>query len=259
MVVVPAIMTYRYLVAEAGPSAQLTPSSLCTMSEPPPHSEITLIGHRGCLAQAPENTHQAIEAAAPHVDMIELDVQRCGSGELVVFHDDDLARLTDATGPVRETDWATLRTLSVGDSDQSIPRLAAALAAVPPGTAVNLELKHGGMAEQVLSVTAGAENRVVYSAFDVATLRALRAASGSAELALLVDTGDDLSVATATALDCVAIHPHYELVSTTPVLADAHDAGLAVNVWTVTDPTVAKRLVAAGVDGLFVNRWDLLA
>ena len=49
-----------------------------------------------------ENTLVAIERAAPDADMIELDVRRCGSGELVAIHDPDLDRVTGATGRVAD-------------------------------------------------------------------------------------------------------------------------------------------------------------
>jgi glycerophosphoryl diester phosphodiesterase len=38
----------------------------------------------------------------------------------------------------------------------------------------------------------------------------------------------------------------------------AHRAGLAVNVWTIDDRATATALLAAGVDGLIVDRWDVL-
>ena len=75
--------------------------------------DVTLIGHRGCAAQYPENTVGAIERAAPHVDAVEIDVRRCGSGEVVVVHDADLGRLTGASGSVADADYDELRDLTV--------------------------------------------------------------------------------------------------------------------------------------------------
>jgi glycerophosphoryl diester phosphodiesterase len=36
-------------------------------------------------------------------------------------------------------------------------------------------------------------------------------------------------------------------------VADAHAAGLRVHAWTVDDARAARRLIRAGVDGLFTN------
>ncbi|WP_234978066.1 glycerophosphodiester phosphodiesterase family protein [Halanaerobium kushneri] len=56
-----------------------------------------LIAHRGASYAAPESTLPAVKIALESgVDYIELDVQRTKDGELVVFHDTNLLRLTDA-------------------------------------------------------------------------------------------------------------------------------------------------------------------
>jgi len=47
-----------------------------------------VIGHRGCADVYPENTVRAVTRAANFLDAVEVDVRRCGSGELVVFHDE---------------------------------------------------------------------------------------------------------------------------------------------------------------------------
>ena len=67
-------------------------------------SSVQIVAHRGASADAPENTLAAFEEAwRQGARMIELDVQQCASGELVVFHDDELARCTNAaTEPRRQ-------------------------------------------------------------------------------------------------------------------------------------------------------------
>ena len=62
-----------------------------------------IIGHRGASGYAPENTLEAFELAIRQgVSMIELDVHRCATGELVVIHDERVDRTTDGTGLVAE-------------------------------------------------------------------------------------------------------------------------------------------------------------
>ena len=58
-----------------------------------------VIGHRGAKGHIVENTLESIEKALElGVDGIEIDVFKCKSGELVVFHDKTLNRLTGAEG-----------------------------------------------------------------------------------------------------------------------------------------------------------------
>lgn len=56
-----------------------------------------LVAHRGASFDAPESTLPAVKAALESgIDYIELDVQRTKDGKLVIFHDTNLLRLTNA-------------------------------------------------------------------------------------------------------------------------------------------------------------------
>lgn len=69
-----------------------------------------VIGHRGAMGHVAENTIASIEKALElDVDMIEIDVFKIQSGEIVVFHDDKLDRLTDATGSIEMYDYKSLQ------------------------------------------------------------------------------------------------------------------------------------------------------
>jgi len=71
--------------------------------------------HRGASAEAPENTIAAFSLAlAEDADGIELDAQRCASGEVVVLHDESLARTTGFAAPVTHASYSVLRTLDAG-------------------------------------------------------------------------------------------------------------------------------------------------
>lgn len=81
------------------------------------------VGHRGARGFAPENTLSAFAKAAElGCDMVELDVHRSRDGALVVHHDDQLTRCTDAASrwPGRDNYFisdfslAELRTLDAG-------------------------------------------------------------------------------------------------------------------------------------------------
>ncbi|WP_423744712.1 glycerophosphodiester phosphodiesterase (plasmid) [Haladaptatus sp. SPP-AMP-3] len=214
----------------------------------PPTDSPNHIAHRGFADDYPENTPLAFERAADSADAIEMDVQRCGSGELVVFHDAKLGRLTDEHGLVQDTPWSVLRDLSILGSDETVPSLETALGAVPAGTAINLELKHVGMADRVLNAVGAVENEILLSSFDSRVLRNLRELDADVRLAYINQRGPNC-IDTAVDLDCACVHPRADLCDASFVTR-AHEAGLTVNSWTVDDEEGAAALAEAGVDGI---------
>src|SRR5262249_40045398 len=69
-----------------------------------------IIGHRGASNVETENTVPAFARARAHgADGVELDVMTCGTGEVVVFHDDDLGRLAHRPERIADTPFAVLR------------------------------------------------------------------------------------------------------------------------------------------------------
>ncbi|WP_121822664.1 glycerophosphodiester phosphodiesterase [Halostella salina] len=212
-----------------------------------------LIAHRGFAAEAPENTVAAVERAGALADAVEVDVRRCGSGELVVAHDATVDRVTDATGRVSEFSLAELRALDVLGTGEGIPPLSAVLDAVPDGVRVNLELKESGVAADAVAAADAADVDVFVSAFDPDVLRAVADADPGTPTAYLCTLRDDAPVATAAGLGCEALHPSFPLCLVTRIVGRAHDAGLDVNAWTVQRRSVAGLLDVCGVDGVIAD------
>ena len=102
-----------------------------------------LVAHRGDSSRFPQNTIAAIESAVEHgAGMIEIDVCKCKTGELVLYGERDLEEVTDGTGRVSQASFDYLRSLSVyapkkfGDKFKgkyTIPTFEEALAAIPEG------------------------------------------------------------------------------------------------------------------------------
>ncbi|MCU4925278.1 glycerophosphodiester phosphodiesterase [Halobacteria archaeon AArc-dxtr1] len=213
-----------------------------------------LIAHRGFAATAPENTIGAIESAAAQADAVEFDVRRCGSGELVVIHDETVDRVTDGTGRVDEIDLAELTTLSVLDSGERVPTLEAVLEALPPTVEVNLEMKAAGIAADVLAALEGVENRVVTTSFLEDELRAIRERDREQPTGLLVSRHLETPVTTAVELDCDVVGANYWRCLSTTLVPRAKALGLEVHAWTVERRTVARLLALRGVDCVSADR-----
>lgn len=197
--------------------------------------------------------------------------------------------LTDTTVLVWETDTATVTAAEVLDSGETVPLLATLLDSIPEHVGVNVELKFpdggpvgdlsGGtldpdvlaarrtawrpLVERVLETADACETDLLVSSFHEGALAAPREVSSVPIAPLFSEAiGDGLEL--ARRYDAAAVHPPIDAVRGTPffdasrfgdadVVAAAHDAGRAVNVWTVETWYEAERLAAAGVDGLIAD------
>ena len=214
------------------------------------------IAHRGFAETYPENTVAAVRGATDDTGYVEIDVRRCGSGDLVVVHDERVDRVTDETGPVADLSRAELDALDVLDSGEGIPALEAVFEAAPDAEFV-LDLKESGLAADALDLADDLGVSVTVSAFEMAVLETA-AEVGDAPLAYLVTDGEARTgLETAAALDCDAIHPHWTACVDEFVSA-AHERGLRVNAWTVPSRRDAGALDHVGVDGLIVDRPEVV-
>ncbi len=145
------------------------------------------IAHRGlhaCGGDGPvENSIRAALAAVERGFAVECDVRLSLDGEAMVFHDDDLARLTGAPGAIAERDVAALRDLRLARTVDHIPTLAAFLAAIDGRVPVFVEMKGVGdaardalLAERVLTVAARAATRLALESFEPFLVECCRSA-----------------------------------------------------------------------------------
>lgn len=216
--------------------------------------------HRGASVAFPENTLEAFAGAiAMGADGIELDVRRTADGALAVHHDAALA------------DGRTIFRLRADELPAFVPLLDAALDACA-GVTVNVEIKNVPIdpdydPEETVAVRVaeliderGQQGSVIVSSFSLAAIDAVRNADDRIPTAwLTLPRYDQIrAVASAAERGHVALHPEYTAV-TPAVVAAAHDAGLALNTWTVDDPDEMARLAALGVDAIVTNVPDVAA
>lgn len=216
--------------------------------------------HRGFGEYYPENTVGAIREAAKHdiTDAVEIDVRRCGSGELVVIHHDRVEAISDGEGAVGEFSSTELAALSVEGSGEGVPELSQVLDVVPPDVGLNVELKETRLANDVLDAVRGLENGVVISALD-ANAHALwetRVADESTVLACNFDVRPAENLETAELIGCTYANPHWGMCLATDIVDRAHELGMDVHAWPVGSRVVAEALRRRGVDGLIAATPD---
>lgn len=102
------------------------------------------IAHRGYHDQNKtrwENTLSAFEAAVEKGFAIECDVHLSADGVPMVFHDEELDRLTGAAGMISDKTAAELAALRIGGTRDHVPTLDEMLEAIAGRVPVVIELK----------------------------------------------------------------------------------------------------------------------
>lgn len=149
------------------------------------------IAHRGLHNAAIgviENSIPAARAAVAAGYGVECDVQLTADGELVVFHDDSLERLTDGAGAVAMRSANELRRLKLRGASDAIPAFSEFLAAIGGRTPIVVEIKSAfdrdtTAAERAALALAQYDGPVAIESFDpeqIAFLRARATALGIA-------------------------------------------------------------------------------
>ena len=191
--------------------------------------------------------------------MIELDVHRCASGELVVMHDTTVDRSTDGVGPVACYTLHNLKKLDAGLGEK-VPTLAEVFDFVQRRVIINVELKGIGTA----ALTAALIHKYVashgwsYDDFLVSSFN-INELTEFAQLVPQVPRGLLCSVflpwKTCNDLKVSVVGIHVWLV-TQDVIDEAHKRGIALFVFTVNNKNKVLQLKEMHVDGIFSDYPD---
>jgi glycerophosphoryl diester phosphodiesterase len=247
-----------------------------------------VFAHRGGAGLAPENTIAACQhGLALGADGLEVDVRLSKDGVVVVHHDERLERTTNLSGEIARftadelsrADASSRFAATLGQvgqvgrvdhEDCGVPTLAAVLARFPD-TRIIVELKENTreLAQAVVAAVrrARAEERVCLGSFGGRVLRAAR--ETAPEIATSASREEVRWALYRSRCHWPVRGASYggyqvpELAGTARVVssrfvADAHNAGLGVQVWTVDAPDDARRLLSWGVDALITDRPDLI-
>jgi glycerophosphoryl diester phosphodiesterase len=216
----------------------------------------TVLAHRGARGHAPENTLLAFERCIKAgAKWIELDVQ-LHDGELWVFHDLRLERCTNGQGWLVDHPADALRQLDAG-SGEKIPFLREAIEAIARRAQLNIELKTAAGTATAVAVLLReflargwkAEDFMV-SSFHLPELRDFHRRMPEVPMLMLL-CGVPLNLAAdAVAIGAGTLGLGMDFVDDA-LVADAHQRGLKVFVYTVNDAEDMKRLRARGIDGVF--------
>lgn len=222
------------------------------------------IGHRGAKAYVAENTIESIKKALEmNVDGIEIDVHTCASGELVVFHDFTLDRMTNGQGEVSKHTLSELKQLKVKDQF-SIPTLEDVLKTIDRKCMLNIELKGKDTAVGTCNVIDKYMNDYrwtiedfIISSFQYHELEKVNTIHSNLRLGVLTKASVADALEFANTINAYAIHPNFALLTKQNV-KHAQKENYKVMTWTVNDHETIQRMTTYGVDAIISDNPDRL-
>ncbi|MCW5732770.1 MAG: glycerophosphoryl diester phosphodiesterase [Enhydrobacter sp.] len=219
-----------------------------------------VIGHRGAMAYAPENTLGSFrEAKRRGASWVEIDVKLTADGVPVLMHDSTLARTMGIDRLVAEMPRAEL--------PREVPTFEEAIDCFRElGLGCNVEIKPcAGRAAETARATVETLRRCwpsalpapLLSSFEDASLAAAYHAAPEFARALLIDVlGDDWR-ARAEAVGAAGINTNGKRL-TAPRAVEVRRSGYALSVYTINDGDVARALVGMGVDCVITDAPDVI-
>lgn len=232
------------------------------------------VAHRALHDRArgrPENSPAAVRAAVAKGYGIEIDVQLSSDGVAMVFHDEDLDRLTAETGPVAARSAADLGRIRLTDAEDGIPTLSDILRLVGGRVPLLVEIKDqsgdlgpnvGPLERAVAADLAGYAGPVAVMSFNPHAVAAFAAAAPGIPRGLTTSAYDPEDWRPLPEATCAHLRgiPDYDRVGATfisheardlarPRVADLKARGAAILCWTIRSPEAeaAARTVADNV------------
>lgn len=247
---------------------------------------VEVIAHRGFSGNYPENTVLSVRKAVElGVDGVEVDVWLSLDNKVVVIHDMSLNRTTNGRGRVL---WKTAEELSkyrTLEKNQPIPLLEDIFPIIKNSSLIkkrvflNIEIKSMWTARPVAQLIKEykMEDYVVISSVSPGALRIIRYELPSVKTAYLFYNSPNHLIGgiitalarmnfrltqafvlrTAKSLRTDYVNLSYPFVSN-GFVKRLHKNGFKVNVWVVNTPSLMKKMINKGVDGIITDYPDKL-
>lgn len=210
------------------------------------------VGHRGAAGYEPENTLRSFQKAIDlGVDMVELDVHVCKTGELVVIHEYFIDGTKNGRNFVAELDLAELKT----------PTLAEVLDLINRKAKVNIELKGRNTAEPVVNlIKKYVENGWSFDDFLVSSflydeLKEARKLDKNLKIGILTKSISDDYFNFAKEVGAHSLNIRIDCINK-EIAEKAHEKGFKVFVWTADTVEDTEKAKSLGADYICSNYPD---
>jgi glycerophosphoryl diester phosphodiesterase len=241
-----------------------------------PAKATDIIAHRGASYDAPENTLTSVKLGYEQkADAVEIDIYLSKDGQIVLLHDNNTKRITGVDKKVVDQTLEELRQQDAGRwkgaqfTGEKLPTLDEVIAAVPTGKRLVIEVKCGPEVipalKRSLAKSGLPDSQFLIIAFSQPTLKEIKKALPRIEMywlssfrkepetGIVSPTVDDL-ILKAKDAGVEGVNLAYRGPIDTAFVQKIKAAGLKCYAWTVDSPEDARRLIAAGIDGITTNR-----
>ncbi|MDQ1282259.1 MAG: Cytoplasmic glycerophosphodiester phosphodiesterase, partial [Euryarchaeota archaeon] len=216
-----------------------------------------VIGHRGALALAAENTLEGIRAAALcRSDWVQIDVRLSRDGQLVLMHDDSVERTTNGQGLVGDLCLQDLKALAVRDragccrEAGGVATLSEAVSLADElGLGLVVEMGEEGLEWLVAEALSDKDRHCIVTSYYHSSLRELRDIS-YLKTGIIIASLPINPVQLALLADATAIFPKRVDAR---LFKEAHQHKISVYPRTVNSINEANWLLRLGADGLVTD------
>lgn len=231
-----------------------------------------VFGHRGACGYAPMNTLPSFEKVLElGADGTEFDVRLTKDRQMVILHDPTVDDTTNGHGSVCDLTLAEVRELDAGAwfgekfRGTRIPTLDEVLETLGKRILINIEIKaenfdQTGVEAMVADAIArhGIADLTIVSSFNPITLRRFHQVAPQVPIGYLHHPAEPFFLNDFMHdLPHQARNPHHSEV-TPRYRAWSTAKGWTMNVYTVNDPALARRLHAVGVDSVISDVPDVI-
>ncbi|NMT64592.1 glycerophosphodiester phosphodiesterase family protein [Marinobacter orientalis] len=229
--------------------------------------EVSITAHRGSAFKAPENTLSAIEQAIEDGSgYIEIDVRMTADGVPVLWHDADMKRVFGLDGKISDITLQEARGRDAGSwfapgfSTERIATLEEAIIATRGKARLYVDIKPDPDTPELtrkvvrlLQNMNAVEGTVIAAAewYVLAEARSLEPALKTTLLAQFI-----VGPLWEGSFDNLGLRQNRV---TPAAVAQTHQSGNELHVWTVNNPVAMSRFIDMGVDNIITDRPDVLA
>ena len=237
------------------------------------NEEKTLIfGHRGSPSLITENTLPSFQQAIDQkIDGLEFDVRLSADGQIVIFHDTDLSRLSNQSDKISKLTLAELQAVQLKGSENDlqgvyIPSLNDIIPLLNYIKVLNIEIKSDGLfkGHDILKPLISflnkhqIDNKCIVSSFNPLILMRLRLQRPETVIGFLYNRnrlfhGWD-NMIWMFRVQPENLHIHYSMLSHW-IVKWARNKGMRINSYTINDKKVFDN---ADIDGVFTDNIEYL-